>query len=86
MERYNGCILAGSVGLRKTFTALGVIKYYQSRNRTVLVLCPKKLGDNGLTFLNNDEDNPLIEDHFNYDVLYHTDLLRERGDPNGIDI
>jgi len=86
LERHNGCILADSVGLGKTFTALGVIKYYQERNRTVLVLCPKKLGDNWLTFLNNYDDNPLIKDRLNYNVLYHTDLLRENGESNGIDL
>lgn len=86
LERHNGCILADSVGLGKTFSALGVIKYYQERNRTVLVLCPKKLGDNWQTFLNNYEDNPLIKDRLNYDVLYHTDLLRENGNSNGIDL
>jgi len=86
LERHNGCILADSVGLGKTFTAIGVIKYYQERNRTVLVLCPKKLGDNWQTFLNNYDDNPLIKDRLNYDVLYHTDLLRENGESNGIDL
>ena len=86
LERHNGCILADSVGLGKTFSALGVIKYYQERNRTVLVLCPKKLGDNWKTFLNNYDDNPLIKDRFNYDVLYHTDLSRNRGFSNGIDL
>jgi ribosomal protein S17E len=86
LERHNGCILADSVGLGKTFTALAVIKYYQERNRTTLVLCPKKLGDNWQTFLNNYDDNPLIKDRLNYDVLYHTDLLRERGISNGIDL
>ncbi len=86
LERYNGCILADSVGLGKTFTALAVMKYYQERNRTILVLCPKKLGDNWLTFLNNYDDNPLIKDRLNYDVLYHTDLSRDRGDSNGIDL
>jgi hypothetical protein len=86
LERHNGCILADSIGLGKTFTALGVIKYYQERNRTVLVLCPKKLGDNWQTFLNNYDDNPLIADRLNYDVLYHTDLLREKGESNGIDL
>lgn len=86
LERHNGCILADSVGLGKTFTALGVMKYYQERNRTILVLSPKKLGDNWLTFLNNYEDNPLINDRFNYDVLYHTDLSRDFGDSNGIDL
>ena len=62
LESYNGCILADSVGLGKTFTALGVIKYYQERNRTILVLCPKKLGDNWLTFISNYDDNSLIND------------------------
>lgn len=79
LERHNGCILADSVGLGKTFTALGVIKYYQERNKSILVLCPKKLGDNWLTFLANYEDNHLYKDRFNYDVLYHTDLSREKG-------
>ncbi|WKZ27965.1 MAG: helicase-related protein [Candidatus Dojkabacteria bacterium] len=86
LERHNGCILADSVGLGKTFTALGVIKYYQERNKSVLVLCPKKLSDNWQTFLGNYEDNPLIKDRFNYHVLYHTDLLRERGFSNSIDL
>lgn len=86
LERYNGCILADSVGLGKTFSALGVIKYYQERNKSVLVLCPKKLGDNWKIFLNNYEDNPLLKDRFNYDVLYHTDLLRDKGFSNGTDL
>ncbi len=86
LERHNGCILADSVGLGKTFSALGVIKYYQERNRTVLVLCPKRLGDNWQTFLNNYDDNPLVKDRLNYHVLYHTDLLRDQGQSNGIDL
>ncbi len=86
LERHNGCILADSVGLGKTFSALGVIKYYQERNKSILVLCPKKLGDNWLTFTNNYEDNPLIKDRFNYDVLYHTDLSRKDGYSNSIDL
>lgn len=45
LEKYNGCILADSVGLGKTFTALAVVKYYENRNKTVLVLCPKKLAE-----------------------------------------
>lgn len=86
LERHNGCILADSVGLGKTFSALGVIKYYQERNRSILVLCPKKLADNWQTFLNNYDDNSLIKDRLNYDVLHHTDLLREKGSSNGIDL
>lgn len=86
LERFNGCILADSVGLGKTFTALGVIKYYQERNKSILVLCPKKLGDNWSTFLTNYEDNQLYKDRFNYDVLFHTDLSRKSGFSNGIDL
>lgn len=86
LERYNGCILADSVGLGKTFTALGVIKYYQERNKSVLVLCPKKLGDNWKTYTENYVDNLLSKDRFNYDVLYHTDLSRDRGESNGVDL
>ena len=86
LERFNGCILADSVGLGKTFSALGVIKYYQERNKSILVLCPKKLSDNWQTFLNNYEDNSLYKDRFNYDVLYHTDILRVGGSSNGKDL
>ena len=86
LETYNGCILADSVGLGKTFTALAVIKYYQERNKSVLVLCPKKLSDNWNTYRSNYKDNPLQEDRFNYDVLYHTDLSRKKGMSNGIDL
>lgn len=83
LERYNGCILADSVGLGKTFTALAVIKYYERRNKDVLVLCPKKLEANWNTYRNNDKNNPFIVDRFRYDVLFHTDLSRERGISNG---
>lgn len=86
LERYNGCILADSVGLGKTFTALAVIKYYELRNRMVLVLCPKKLGDNWHTFKENYLNNPIAEDRLRYDVLYHTDLSRAGGFSDGIDL
>lgn len=86
LEKYNGCILADSVGLGKTFTALAVIKYYENRNRTVLVLCPKKLADNWNTYKENYVNNPIANDRLNYDVLYHTDLSREHGKSNGLDI
>lgn len=79
LEQYNGCILADSVGLGKTFTALAVIKYYESRNKNVLVLCPKKLSENWMTYRGNLVNNPLAEDRFRYDVLYHTDLSRNSG-------
>ena len=79
LEKYNGCILADSVGLGKTFEALAVIKYYESRNNRVLVLCPKKLRENWLTYKGNRRDNILEKDRLNYDVLNHTDLSRYTG-------
>lgn len=84
LEKYNGCILADSVGLGKTFTALAVIKYYENRNKSVLVLCPKKLNDNWITFRSNVTNNPIAKDRLRYDVLYHTDLSRDSGTSNGI--
>lgn len=84
LETYNGCILADSVGLGKTFTALAVIKYYELRNRAVLVLCPKKLADNWLNFNTNLKTNIFSKDRFNYDVLCHTDLSRTSGESFGI--
>ncbi len=86
LETYNGCILADSVGLGKTFTAISVIKYYENRNKSVLVLCPKKLYDNWQTYKSNYKNNPLTQDRLRYDVLFHTDLSREQGISNGIDL
>jgi SNF2 family DNA or RNA helicase len=86
LEQYNGCILADSVGLGKTFSALAVIKYYENRNRNVLVLCPKKLTDNWRTFRENYKNNPIAADRFRYDVLFHTDLSREHGFSGNIDL
>lgn len=83
LETYNGCILADSVGLGKTFTALAVIKYYELRNRSVLVLCPKKLADNWLTYNRNLKTNIFAKDRFGYDVLCHTDLQRTSGESFG---
>lgn len=86
LEKYNGCILADSVGLGKTFTALAVIKYYENRNKTVLVLCPKKLSENWNTYKDNYVNNPIASDRLNYDVLFHTDLSRNGGFSNGLDL
>ena len=83
LEKYNGCILADSVGLGKTFTALAVIKYYEGRNRNVLVLCPKKLHDNWETYHGNYLNNPLVADRLRYDVFFHSDLSRDEGRSNG---
>lgn len=86
LEKFNGCILADSVGLGKTFTALAVIKYYENRNKTVLVLCPKRLSENWNTFKDNYVNNPIATDRLNYDVLFHTDLSRKGGMSNGLDL
>ncbi|MDR4483176.1 MAG: helicase-related protein [Nitrospirales bacterium] len=84
LETYNGCILADSVGLGKTFTALAVVKYYELRNRSVLVLCPKKLADNWLNYNKNLKTNIFAQDRLGYDVLCHTDLSRNIGESYGI--
>ena len=84
LEKFNGCILADSVGLGKTFTALSVIKYYENRNKTVLVLCPKKLNDNWITYRSNYINNPIASDRLRYDVLFHSDLSRRGGSSNGL--
>lgn len=82
LDKFNGCIIADSVGLGKTFSALGVIKYYNMRNKDVLVLCPKKLEANWNTYNHNDKNNFLAKDRLRYDVLFHTDLSRETGFSN----
>ena len=79
LELYNGCIIADSVGLGKTFEALAIIKYYELRNDRVLVLAPKKLRGNWTAFKQNSTTNFLAEDRFNFDVLNHTDLSRDTG-------
>jgi SNF2 family DNA or RNA helicase len=86
LEKYNGCILADSVGLGKTFTALAVMKYYSSRNKNILVLTPKKIGENWNRYKTNSKTNIFFNDHIRFDVLYHTDLGRTRGYSNGINL
>lgn len=86
LEKYNGCIIADSVGLGKTFEALAVIKYYELRNDRILVLCPKKLRENWTVFTINDKRNILAADRFNYDVLNHTDLSRSTGKSGEINL
>lgn len=86
IEKHNGCIIADSVGLGKTFEALAVIKYYELRNDRVLVLCPKKLRDNWAMYTINDKRNLLSGDRFNYDILNHTDLTRLKGKSGEINL
>jgi SNF2 family DNA or RNA helicase len=84
--RYNGCIIADSVGLGKTFEALAVIKYFELKNERVMVLCPKKLRDNWTVYTANSSLNPFLQDRYRYDVLSHTDLSREKGYSGDIDL
>ena len=84
--KHNGCILADSVGLGKTFEALAVIKYFELKNERVLVLCPKKLRENWTVYRHNDALNPFIKDRFRYDVLSHTDLSRDGGKSGDLDL
>ncbi len=88
--KHNGCIIADSVGLGKTFEALAVIKYFELLNGRILVVCPKKLSGNWTVYQasQNHALNPFKKDRFNYTVLYHTDMGRESGrsDANGIDL
>ncbi|MEN6420724.1 MAG: helicase-related protein [Smithella sp.] len=88
--KHNGCIIADSVGLGKTFEALAVVKYFELRNERVLVVCPKKLTGNWTIYQasQNHQFNPFKKDRYNYTVLYHTDMGREHGrsDANGIDL
>ena len=86
LERYNGCILADSVGLGKTFTALAVMTYYAYRGKRILVLCPKKLEHNWNMYRHDYVNNPIYDRYLQYDVLYHTDLSRDKGESNGIDL
>ena len=88
LRRHNGCILADSVGLGKTYTALAVIKYFEQRNERVLVLCPRKLRENWALYpvANAQLGNPFADDRFGYTLLSHTDLSRERGIAGSIDL
>lgn len=86
IQKYDGCIIADSVGLGKTFEALAIIKYYELRNERVLVLCPKKLRSNWTGFKQNEITNPLVDDKFRYDILNHTDLSRTTGKTGDIDL
>jgi len=88
--KHNGCIIADSVGLGKTYEALAVIRYFELLNYRVLVLCPKKLSSNWTIYQASQNNilNPFNKDKFNYTVLYHTDMCRVSGksDANGIDL
>lgn len=86
LEKHNGCILADSVGLGKTFEALAVIKHYELKNDRVLVLAPKRLRENWTLYNSNDRNNPLEADRLRYNVLNHTDLSRTHGTSGDINL
>lgn len=88
INKYNGCIIADSVGLGKTFEALAVMKYYSDRQDNILVLTPAKLYNNWDSYRDNDySDNPLADDNIKYKVLCHTDLSRYDGlSRSGLDL
>ena len=79
--KHNGCIIADSVGLGKTYEALAIIKYFELLNYRVLVLCPKKLKQNWTLYQaqTNNALNPFPADRFGFTVLCHTDLSRNSG-------
>ena len=88
LREHNGCILADSVGLGKTYTALAVIKYFELRNERVLVLCPRKLFENWSLYpsIYGHRQNPFTEDRFAFTVLAHTDLSRNSGSSGGVNL
>ncbi|MBQ6979652.1 MAG: DEAD/DEAH box helicase family protein [Clostridia bacterium] len=86
LEKYNGCILADSVGLGKTFTALAVMQYYSLRNKSILVLCPKRLEQNWTQYQGNKTTNLFYKDRIRFDVLFHTDLGRTSGKSGSMDL
>lgn len=85
IQAYNGCIIADSVGLGKTYEALAVIKYYELKNERVLVICPRRLRENWTIYTQNTQMNPFIHDRFRFDVVSHTDIGRDRGSIGDID-
>ena len=88
LQKHNGCILADSVGLGKTYTALAVIKFFELRNERVLVLCPRKLHDNWSLYpaSNGHSQNPFPDDRFGYTLLAHTDLSRTPGRSGSVNL
>lgn len=88
LMQYNGCIVADSVGLGKTWTALAVIRFFELRNERVLVLCPKRLEDNWTRYTSwaASRNNPFEKDRLNYSVRAHTDLSRYEGRAGSVDL
>jgi ERCC4-related helicase len=79
LKNYNGAILADAVGLGKTWTALAVMKYFQDKGYSVILLCPKKLRYNWEQYQPN-KNSRFEQDDIVYYVRNHTDLQDERLD------
>lgn len=77
LRKYNGAILADAVGLGKTFSALAVIKYFQTQSYTTILLCPKKLEQNWTQYLKG-AGSRFERDEFDYVVRFHTDCQNSR--------
>lgn len=77
LRKYNGAILADAVGLGKTFSALAVIKYFETQNYTTVLLCPKKLEQNWTQYLKG-AGSRFEKDEFEYVVRFHTDMQNNR--------
>lgn len=77
LRKYNGAILADAVGLGKTFSALAVIKYFQTQNYLTVLLCPKKLEQNWDQYLRR-RNSRFEKDEFDYIVRFHTDMQNDR--------
>jgi len=72
LNKYNGAILADAVGLGKTWSALAVMKAFQSDHKIIL-MCPKKLEQNWRQYQEG-ENSIFDEDKFDYLIRFHTDL------------
>lgn len=79
LQKFNGAILADAVGLGKTWTALAVMKYFELKGYTVLLLCPKKLSNNWQQYKIGQQSR-FEKDEIDFYIRYHTDLQEGRFD------
>ncbi len=79
LQKFNGAILADAVGLGKTWTALAVMKYFELKGYTVMLLCPKKLSNNWQQYKVGQQSR-FEKDEIDFYIRYHTDLQVGRFD------
>jgi ERCC4-related helicase len=77
IQKYNGAILADAVGLGKTWTALAVMKYFELKGYTILLLCPKKLSNNWQQYKVGQQSR-FEKDEIDFYIRYHSDLQEGR--------